>query len=104
MKYIISALTPEQRTYSSKKTAQHAEKIASLKHDGLPVHAACMLEQIDAFLRNKALVEKWNLVYQPLIYPLLDVYKRQPATVLYFMRKKLPYIILISNNLFLLKK
>ena len=31
MKYIISALTPEQLTYSSKKTAQQAEKIASLK-------------------------------------------------------------------------
>ena len=73
MKYIISALTPEQLTYSSKKTAQQAEKIASLKHDGLPVHAACMLEQIDAFLRDNALVEKWNLVYQPLIYPLLTI-------------------------------
>ena len=73
MKYIISALTPEQLTYSSKKTAQQAEKIASLKHDGLPVHAARMLEQIDAFLRDNALVEKWNLVYQPLIYPLLTI-------------------------------
>lgn len=32
-----------------------------------------MLEQIDAFLRDNALVEKWNLVYQPLIYPLLTI-------------------------------
>lgn len=32
-----------------------------------------MLEQIDAFLRNSALVEKWNLVYPPLIYPLLTI-------------------------------
>lgn len=73
MKYIISALTPEQLTYSSEKTAQQAEIIASLKHDSLPAHAACMLEQIDAFLRNSALVEKWNLVYPPLIYPLLTI-------------------------------
>lgn len=73
MKYIISALTPEQLTYSSEKTAQQAEIIASLKHDSLPAHAACMLEQIDAFLRDSALVEKWNLVYPPLIYPLLTI-------------------------------
>ena len=32
-----------------------------------------MLEQIDAFLRNSALVEKWNLVYPPLSYPLLTI-------------------------------
>lgn len=30
-------------------------------------------EQIDAFSRDNALVEKWNLVYQPLIYPLLTI-------------------------------
>ena len=39
MKYIISALTPEQLTYSSKKTAKQAEKIASLKQDGIHVNA-----------------------------------------------------------------
>lgn len=73
MKHIISALEPEQLQYSSERTYAQAAEIADLDQKNLQPYAQTMLTQISAFLDDEDLVAKWNLVYTPLIYPLLTI-------------------------------
>ena len=58
-----------------------------------------MLEQIDAFLRNSALVEKWNLVYPPLIYPLLTIGYSELSSMMFELNSDYERFYLCSMRL-----
>lgn len=73
MKRIISSLQPEQLQYSSDRISGQAREIAFLSPEETDTYADKMLHQIEAFLTDERLVEKWNLVYHPFIYPLLTI-------------------------------
>lgn len=83
MKRIISSLKPEQLKYSSDCTSAQAEEIAALKSCETEAYAHKMLIQIADFLENSTLVEKWNLVYLPFIYPLLTIGYSEISTMMF---------------------
>lgn len=73
MKRIISSLEPEQLQYSSERTSRQSGEIAALTPATTEDYARKVTGQIRDFIDNQELVAKWNLVYQPLIYPLLTI-------------------------------